>query len=748
VTLHKASNKAEHLGGIVLAGDTIHPKGKSPLSLHERSSLVRGITFVHGQEGRLVGELLPRLRKRLEVEVCTDKLPSDVVKMPPRLIANVNSGGGILEVTVEIVYGEPICGRVRGANMEQIGAIVPIRDPAAEQTLIKQAASTIRLSLGRTWRFEGLEGAKIVKDHLSRFRGEVIGDVGAFGVREKAARLDIKYDAKGGAYVDGEVSHDVALQAWREGSPLVPLLNGGWAPIPAELTGEHAALFADLLCQANGEGQLPRHTALAVGQIAQALDNPLPPGFKKLAPLLKGFKGLPKTALPKVFTAELRPYQLIGYRWLRFLAKAGLGGVLADDMGLGKTIQTLCALAGIGGRSLVVAPTSVVRNWASEIDKFTDGVKVCVYHGQSRKLDPKAKIVITSYALLRLDPKITETEWRTVVLDEAQAIKNPESQTAQAAFSLKAEHRFTLTGTPIENSLDELWSQLHFVMPGFLGGRTAFREEISRPMEQGDQKAAALLRSKISPFVLRRLKEDVAPELPSLTEMRVMCHLTETQRSIYDAVMSAAKMELKTEEGSRTMKVLEHLLRLRQAACHPRLLPGDRPDESGKLQVLIEKLHSVVAGDHKALVFSQWTGFLDLIQEELDRCGINYVRLDGTTRDRESVVEKFQSDDGPPVFLISIKAGGTGINLTAADYVFITDPWWNPAVEAQATDRAHRIGQQRPVVAIRMIAEGTVEERIASLQQAKKELAEAALGGEEAFTGRLSRKELMGLFGG
>jgi SNF2 family DNA or RNA helicase len=508
---------------------------------------------------------------------------------------------------------------------------------------------------------------------------------------------------------------------------------------------KYGPLVSDLLSARNPDGSLPKHATLAAAELAKALDSPMPKAMRKLRPLLANFESLPEKATPEDLHGTLRHYQEIGFRWLSFLAKAGLGGILADDMGLGKTLQTLCLLRDTKGPHLVIAPTSVLHNWKAEAKRFFPSLTVCLYHGPQRELDRKADIVLSSYALLRIDDKLQERKWKTVVLDESQAIKNAESQTAQAAYEIHAEQRFALTGTPVENRLEELWSQFHFVMPGFLGGRKHFQDTYARPMEFGDAVAAETLRRRIKPFVLRRLKSEVAPELPPLTEVVLRCSMPDEQRDVYKAVHQAARVAIEADSGIQTMQVLEHLLRLRQAACHPRLLPGDHPDVSGKLDLLTSKLKQVIGEGHKALVFSQWTSFLDLISESMAKENLATVRLDGSTKDRAGAVAEFQSEEGPPVFLISLKAGGTGLNLTAADYVFLVDPWWNPAVEAQATDRAHRIGQDKPVIAIRLISEDSVEERILALQAAKKELAEAALGGADAFTGKLSRAELMGV---
>ena len=327
--------------------------------------------------------------------------------------------------------------------------------------------------------------------------------------------------------------------------------------------------------------------------------------------------------------------------------------------------------------------------------------------------------------------KLNSIEWNCVVLDEAQAIKNPKSYTAQAAFKLNSKFRLTLTGTPIENRLNELWSQMHFLCPGLLAGSSDFQKTYEQPIAQGAEAVAKKLRDKIKPFVLRRLKKDVTPELPPRTDQILHCTLSSEERNIYDAVRASAQEKIvkQLEEGSlNVMSALEALLRLRQAACHIGLLPGIESDSSSKIDMLVEKLEEVLNSGHKALVFSQWTSLLDKIEPILRRKSMDYVRLDGATRDRQAVVEAFQKKDGVPIFLASLKAGGTGLNLTEADHVFLVDPWWNPAVEDQAADRAHRIGQEKPVIVYRLVAQDSVEERILVLQDKKRALADAALG--------------------
>ena len=333
-----------------------------------------------------------------------------------------------------------------------------------------------------------------------------------------------------------------------------------------------------------------------------------------------------------------------------------------------------------------------------------------------------------------------------MVLDEAQAIKNPDSQVARAAYSLHANFRLALTGTPIENRLDELWSQFHFLNRGLLGGRQAFQERYARPIANGQPGAAASLREKLIPFVLRRRKREVAPDLPPRTDVVLHCLLSDSERVVYDTVRAAtlANVVALLDAGGSVLAALEALLRLRQACCHPGLLPGQTASTSTKLTVLLERLEEAVADGHKALVFSQWTALLDRIEPHLRVARMAFTRLDGTTRDRASVVRHFQDEAGPPIMLVSLRAGGTGLNLTAADHIFILDPWWNPAVEDQAADRAHRIGQTRPVLVYRLVAQDTVEERILALQDRKRALADAALGGADRAAA-LTREDLLTL---
>jgi SNF2 family DNA or RNA helicase len=357
-------------------------------------------------------------------------------------------------------------------------------------------------------------------------------------------------------------------------------------------------------------------------------------------------------------------------------------------------------------------------------------------------------VTLTSYALLRLDADaLAARSWPVVVLDEAQAIKNPDSQVTRAAYRLQGGLKLAVTGTPLENRLEELWSLMHFTNPGLLGGRADFATRYADGIEAGSAEHAAALRRRVGPFVLRRLKRDVAPELPARTEAIRYVTLEESERAVYDAIHAATRADVVRllQGGGSVLKALEALLRLRQAACHVGLVPGQTARSSSKVRSLVEALENAAADGHRALVFSQWTSLLDLIEPELTQAGLSFIRLDGSTPDRGAITRAFQAPDGPTVLLMSLKAGGTGLTLTAADHVFLVDPWWNPAVEAQAADRAHRIGQERPVFVYRLVAQGTVEERILALQASKRALFEAALEGG-AGAGALTREDLLALF--
>jgi superfamily II DNA or RNA helicase len=742
--------------GLARCGDTLRPLGEMSATgeLLERLPLAR--TFAPADTTDLVTKVLPELESKLDVVIATKKLPRKATAVRPRVHMDLSHQGHTLSILPMLVYGDPPLARIDGDVITTMGDEVPIRRFDQERELLRRLRDELHLVPGRRVDLDGAEAIRFAVK-LREWQKSVGDDAhaAAFEARPLRARLEIDADtfdvlfecnAEGDEEASTPKRADAAavLRAWRDGLELVPLAGGGWAPLPADWLAKHGHLVADLLAARGADKSLTPAALPTIGALCDALDAPRPPQLARLAPLFEGFEGIPQARLPDGLTATLRGYQRQGVDWLSFLRDAQLGAMLADDMGLGKTLQTICILR---GRSLVVCPKSVVYNWAEEIARFRPGLRTTIYHGHKRELDPTAEVTLTTYALLRLDtPRLAQELWDVVVLDEAQAIKNLGSQTARAAFELRGKFRVALSGTPVENRLEELWSAMHFANPGLLGGASDFQERYAGPIESGDPSAASRLRAKIRPFILRRTKREVVPELPALTEIVIHVELDEVERNIYDAVRVATKQDVadRMAHGGGVLVALEALLRLRQAACHPRLVPGQSAESSSKIERLLEALEESVADGHKALVFSQWTSFLDLVEPALRGAGIRFTRLDGSTVDRAAVVHEFQDDAGPPVMIVSLKAGGTGLNLTAADHVFLLDPWWNPAVEDQAASRAHRIGQDRPVMVHRMVAKDTVEERILALQEKKRRIADVALGNSDQAAG-ITREELLAL---
>ena len=476
-----------------------------------------------------------------------------------------------------------------------------------------------------------------------------------------------------------------------------------------------------------------------------------PPDLAELAAKLRDFSGIEPVPLPAGVQATLRDYQLAGFHWMQFLARHGLHGILADDMGLGKTLQTLTHVltekqAGHSGGKpvLVVAPTSVVPNWRAEALKFTPGLRVLVLNGAERKKYfssiPHADLVLTSFALLQRDiDKLRGVPFHMVVLDEAQNIKNPRAKVAQAACKLDACQRLCLSGTPIENHLGELWSLMRFLIPGFLGSEEAFNTRFRKPIEKdGDAERNDVLKRRVAPLILRRTKDQVAKELPPKTELVHLIELHTDQKDLYETVRATMDKRVRQAIAARGLGqsqivFLDALLKLRQICCDPRLLPDEfsnRVRASAKLDFLTELLELLIEEGRRILLFSQFTSMLALIEEHLAQGRIPYLKLTGASKDRGKLVEDFQTGR-VPLFLISLKAGGTGLNLTSADTVIHYDPWWNPAAEAQATDRAYRIGQDKPVFVHKLLCQDTVEERIHKLQQEKGKLAAGILAGAD-----------------
>ena len=473
---------------------------------------------------------------------------------------------------------------------------------------------------------------------------------------------------------------------------------------------------------------------------------------------LEAFTGIKDYPLPGGFSGKLRPYQKAGYNWLRFLNEFHLGGCLADDMGLGKTVQTLTLLQSEkekdgSGTSLLVMPTSLTYNWEMEAAKFTPQLKILNYTGTLRNKDiarfEKYDVVITSYGITRLDiESLQKFFFNYIILDESQVIKNPSSNIAKAVLQLRSRHKLTLTGTPLENSTLDLWSQMTFINPGLLGGQTFFKNEYQIPIEKrGDEAKGKKLNSIIKPFVLRRLKSQVATDLPEKVENIHYTNMTAEQEEKYEEAKSYFRHKIldqidKDGINNTRFMILEGLTKLRQLSNHPRMVDSAYTGSSGKMEDLSHMLENALLEGHKLLVFSQFVKHLEIVKEFLNDKKIPFAYLDGSTTDRRDQVEKFNNEPSLKVFLISIKAGGLGLNLTEADYVFILDPWWNPAVEAQAVDRAHRIGQKKKVFTYKFITRNTVEEKILQLQQRKLKLSTDLISTEESIMKQLTREDI------
>lgn len=478
---------------------------------------------------------------------------------------------------------------------------------------------------------------------------------------------------------------------------------------------------------------------------------------------LLNFKQIPNVALPQNINAKLRQYQEEGYKWINFLDEFQWGGCLADDMGLGKTLQILTFIQQQKNEkenrtNLVVVPTTLIFNWQAEAEKFTPDLKLFVHRGMTRRKDIEFfkdyDVILTTYGTMRSDVELLrDFNFHYIILDEAQAIKNPDSLTSKASRLLRANNRLTMTGTPVENNTFDLYAQFEFLNPGMLGNADFFRTEYATPIDKyQDKEKSEELRKLVYPFMLKRTKEEVATDLPDKTETILFCEMGKKQRKVYDTFREKYKAEIAEKLATEGLNkssflILEALLKLRQICDSPAILSGDEDfgNESTKLEELRREIEEN-ASNHKILIFSQFLGMLDLIRQHLDKMNIMYEYLDGQTVDRAGRVNRFQNDQTCRVFLMSLKAGGVGLNLTEADYVYLVDPWWNPAVERQAIDRTHRIGQTRKVFAYKMICKDTIEEKILLLQQRKQDLAEDLVGGESGFIKKLSQEDIMGLF--
>jgi SNF2 family DNA or RNA helicase len=582
------------------------------------------------------------------------------------------------------------------------------------------------------------------------------------------------FELHGGVdYGDGEVKLPELLKAIQKGEHMVRLSDGTFGIIPDELLERYGMLVG--FGQTKGDHiQFSRAQAgLLDVLLADRPEIQVDEMFARARAELRNFDGIAAAQQPAGFVGELRHYQREGLGWMDFLRRFGIGGCLADDMGVGKTPQVLAMLEarrqlrgdtaenGNGdatriGPSLVVVPRSLVYNWQQEAARFCPQLRVLDHTGVGRVKDvaqfENFDVILTTYGTLRRDVVDFESvRFDYAVLDEAQAIKNAGSESAKAARLLQANHRLVMSGTPVENHLGELWSLFEFLNPGMLGTASVF-QSAGGALRNPDEASRELLAKAVRPFILRRTKDQVATELPAKLEQTLFCELDVVQRKLYNEMRDHFRNSLlKNVEAvglaKSKMMILEALLRLRQAACHPGLIDKKRVGESSaKLEILLAQLSQVMDEGHKALVFSQFTSMLAIVRENLDRDGVVYEYLDGKTKDRQARVERFQNDPECKLFLVSLKAGGVGLNLTAAEYVFLLDPWWNPAVEMQAIDRAHRIGQSKRVFAYRLIARETVEEKVLELQEKKRALADAIINADNRLVGDMKREDLELLF--
>jgi non-specific serine/threonine protein kinase len=545
----------------------------------------------------------------------------------------------------------------------------------------------------------------------------------------------------------------------------IELKDGSYGMLPEEWIAQYAQLFRFAkVDDKKGTLRLSKQHFTILERYKEFIENPqLIKELDEKRNKLLNFTEIKKVKLPKNVKAQLRPYQEEGYKWLNFLDEFGWGGCLADDMGLGKTLQMLTFLQEMKNRKpkgvhLVVVPKTLIFNWQAEATKFCPDLRLYVHGGPQRVKDTRVfedyDIVLTTYGTARSDVELLgKFKFHYIILDESQAIKNPDSMVSKAVKLLNAQNRLVMTGTPVENNTFDLYSQLDFLNPGFLGHEDFFRTEYATPIDKyQDKNRAAELRRLIYPFMLKRTKEEVAKDLPEKTEMVLYCEMDKRQRKVYEAMrdkyrdLIAGRMaEVGREQAA--FLILEGLLKLRQICDSPALLSDDEDygTESVKLDEIVREIEEN-ASHHKIVIFSQFLKMLDLIKAKLERDRIPYEYLDGQTQDRAERVNRFQGDQECRVFLMSLKAGGVGLNLTEADYVYLVDPWWNPAVEQQAIDRVHRIGQTKRVFAYRMICKDTIEEKIIQLQDRKRALADDLISTEAGFLKKLTKDDIMGLF--
>lgn len=729
-----------------------------------------------------ISEAVPRLQQVIDFEM-EPEIATDLHKEPLVIMIWLDqvSGGGI-SARVVFQYG------ARGINPLDPAATEATAEPIIRET--RREGAFIRSLLDAGFKSEGdvyllqdedalfyflrdtlpelMEIAEVYRsESFGRFQiGRPPKLRGSVQLNETSDLLEVAFEME--SLSPAELQE--FFRALREKRKYVRLKAGYFIPLDQPETLAIGKLLTGLGLSGHDLQKnmitLPKYRALYLEQMIREYGRErfsLNHAFQELIHSIKEPQDM-EWQLPQSLTGILRDYQKTGFKWLKTLAHYGFGGILADDMGLGKTLEVIAFVQSEYPErrlpSLVVAPTSLLYNWEEEVRKFAPSLSVLVLDGpKPERLDRLVRaseyvLIVTSYSLLRRDVEaLRELQFAFCFLDEAQHIKNPETNNAKSVKAIKASGYFALTGTPIENSLIELWSIFDFIMPGYLYSHQRFRNRFELPVvKNNDPGAQADLRMHINPFILRRLKKDVLRELPEKIETRISCEMTEEQKKAYLAYLSRARAEFEAEveengfEKSR-IKILALLTRLRQICCHPALFLENYNGGSGKLDLLRELARDSLAGGHRILLFSQFVTMLNLIEREFHSDGFHYLRIDGQTGSEERLrrVEAFNSG-AAEIFLISLKAGGTGLNLTGADTVIHYDPWWNPAVEDQATDRAYRIGQRRTVQVFKLLARGTIEERIAELQQKKRALIDAVIQPGENFLNQISMEEVRKLF--
>jgi hypothetical protein len=598
--------------------------------------------------------------------------------------------------------------------------------------------------------FNELEGNKL-NPHKVKITIQVLSGINWFN-----ALVDVRFGRKRAALKQ-------VYRAVKNKNKYVQLDDGTQGILPAEWLAKFETYFNAGEIAADGNLHIPKINYGAIGQLFDAamLDEKVQTELHIYEQRLADFEQIPTVPVPEGLTGQLRPYQQQGLNWLNFLDEFNFGGCLADDMGLGKSIQIIAFILSQRAKvsrntNLIVVPTSLIFNWEQEIEKFAPSIRVLTIYGNDRIRNitdfNQYEVVLTSYGTLLIDINfLKDYQFNYVFLDESQQIKNPESQRYKAARLLQSRNKLVITGTPIENNTFDLYGQLSFACPGLLGSKRYFKAIYSAPIDKfKSNRRAAELQQKIAPFVLRRTKQQVAAELPEKTEMILHCEMSPQQRKIYDAYEGEFRDYISALNGDvlkkSSMNVLKGLTKLRQICNSPLLIKGDKlpGQESAKIDTLMAQLEEK-SPRHKILVFSQFVGMLDLIQKELVERKIGFSKLTGQTINRPKIINEFQTDAGKRIFLISLKAGGTGLNLTEADYVYLVDPWWNPAVENQAIDRCHRIGQDKPVIAVRLICPDTVEEKIQLLQDDKKSLADRLIQTDASKLGSFTKNDLLNL---